>query len=141
MTEDLKLRLLKKKISNVPTKDVFGQDVEIGDIVLTPQNSGFVPGKVVSLCDRSIEITCTRDYRKRQKWNRQTASYVAKDSSYVVIPVHYTDRFKGDYLQKHLAAHNGTKRIYLWSSRSNGECLPGIINLTKLNLIHEDSQN
>lgn len=141
MTEDLKLRLRKKKISNVPTKDVFGQDVEIGDIVLTPQNSGFVPGKVVSLCDRSIEITCTRDYRKRQKWHSQTASYVAKDSSYVVIPVHYTDRFKGDYLQKHLAAHNGTKRIYLWSSRSNGECLPSIINLTKLNLIHEDSQN
>lgn len=141
MTEDLKLRLRKKKINNVPTKDVFGQDVEIGDIILTPQSSGFVPGKVVSLCNRSIEITCTRDYRKRQKWHRQTASYVTQDTSYVTIPVHYRDRYKGDYIQKHLAAHNGTKRIYLWSSRSNGECLPSIINLTKLNLIHEDSQN
>lgn len=141
MTEDLKSRLHKKKISNVPTKDVFGQDVEIGDIILVPESSSFVPGKVVSLCEKSIEITCARDYRKRQKWNRQTASYVTKDSSYVVIPVYYSDRYKGDYLKRHLAAHNGTKRIYLYSSRTYGECLPGIINLTKLNLIHEDSQN
>lgn len=127
----------RKRISNVPTKDFFENPIDIGDIVLAAQHSRYIVGKVVSLCEGSIEITCERETSNRKKWDRKTQSWVQGTTTSVRNTISWQNRIGLGYIKEALSKHNGTKRIYIFRGTYQ-EIAVDIINLTKLNIYHEN---
>lgn len=119
-----KLTTTLKKFSTVPSKDFLGNSIDIGDVLLICQHSRFTVGKVVSLSDKGMTITCERENRVSRK---------------VTNTISWKDRHSLEYVKEALAKHNGVIRLPVY--RINNDVIPETINLTKLNLYHESTQD
>jgi len=132
MTEELKIKLSNKKVRNIPTKDWFANDIEIGDIIIIPNCGIYDVGKVVSLSESGITITCYR----------VTTTYAGttKQSTRVSYPSITQSHFwpanaNISHVKELLSKHNGTlyKRLYISNENVNGvRVFPSVINLSKL---------
>lgn len=134
-----KLTTTLKKYSTVPSKDFLGNPIDIGDVLLICQSSSFTVGKVVSLSDKGITITCEKIQRASTKWNRTTRTYEPTEKVYVTNTIPWTERQGLEYVKKALSKHNAVHRIPVY--RNPDSTIQETINLTKLNLYHEDSQD
>lgn len=134
-----KLTTTLKKYSTVPSKDFLGNSIDIGDVVLICQHSRFKVGKVVSLSDKGMTITCERVNQVSRKWDRQTQTSVDYTRMDVVNTIPWRDRHSLEYVKQALAKHNGVIRLPVY--RINNDVIPETINLTKLNLYHESTQD
>ena len=127
----------RKKTSNIPTEDFFRNSIEIGDVVLVAQLSRYTVGKVVSLCDRSIEITCEKTTNSRKKWDIKTQSWVQGTTTSVCNTISGKNRIGLGYIKEALSKHNGTKRIPIYRGTYQSTAVD-MINLTKLNIYYEN---
>lgn len=134
-----KLQTTLKKYSTVPSKDFLGNSIDIGDVVLIAQYSRFTIGKVVSLSDKGMTITCERIQTPARKWNRTTQTYSDTLRTDVTNTVPWQERQGLEYVKKALSKHNATHRIPVY--RKQDSTIQETLNLTKLNLYHEDSQD
>lgn len=132
-----KLQTTLKKYSTVPSKDFLGNPIDIGDVVLIAQHSRFTVGKVVSLSDKGMTITCERIQKAGTKWNRTTRTYEPTVKTDVTNTVPWDERQGLEYVKKALSKHNGTHRIPVYRRQDN--TIQETLNLTKLNLYHESN--
>lgn len=130
-----KVQMRTNKVNNVPTNDFLNNPIDIGDVILICQHSRFTVGKVVSLNLRSITVTCERVPKGRSKWTPQGMVTVFVNEVSNSVP--WNEQYGLNYIQKALSFHNGTKYISVYRV-----LLPGVersvINLTKLNIYHEN---
>lgn len=134
-----KLQTTLKKYSTVPSKDFLGNSIDIGDVILIAQYSKFTVGKVVSLSDKGMTITCEKIQRASSKWNRTTRTYEPTEKVYVTNTIPWTERQGLEYVKKALSKHNATHRIPVY--RKQDSTIQETLNLTKLNLYHESTQD
>jgi hypothetical protein len=120
-------RLTKGKKSQETKYDYFGNKIDIGDVVLRCYSAAPDIGVVISVSDRSIEMTCERFTRGIAHTNSGISTYIGNS-------VPYNERDFSSAL-KQLATQNSTKRVWCYSSNSHVKSQNQIINLTKLNLI------
>lgn len=122
-------RLTKGKKSQETKYDYFGNMIEVGDVILRFYSAAPDIGVVISVSDKGIEMTCERVERSYNKAN-------GSKSTYVTNSMYYNERDFRTALEQ-LAKHNGTKRVWCHSHRSNHPTSYNnqIVNLTKLNLI------
>ena len=147
MTQELKEQLKKKKKwTHLPSKDYFGQELHIGDVVIIAQHSDFTPGVLIGISENGITISCYRSFKEVKVWNRATQSYVPKMRGSVCfnfdeVKLSWGDRRFLEHVPLILSTHNSTHyvRLYTPVEKDGFKVWSSVINLTKLNLIpHEN---
>ena len=131
MTEELKTKLSNKKVKNIPTKDWFTNDIEIGDTVIIPNCGIYDVGKVVSLSESGITITCyrvTNTYASNRQSTRVSNPPMTQANFWRI-------NANISHVKELLSKHNGTlyKRLFIGNANVNGvRVFPSVINLSKL---------
>ncbi len=124
----------KKKVQINLKYDLFGNQIELGDVVLWCCHSTFAVGKIVSLPENGINVTCL--IKERPRWNNPKAIYrsVQKFS-----PHRVPTAFAKEYITEALNEHNAIRYIRFYGDKHSdgGVIYQTVINLTKLN-IHTD---
>lgn len=112
--------------------DFFETPINIGDIILYPKHSSFCVGKVKSISNKSILVSCNRAVRSNYK------TIAGNPSTYVTSDYQFRETSGQEYINNVINSHNGSKRINYYPIGKLNDVCSIIINLTNLNLIKNE---